>query len=58
MITLRKSEERARSTAGGRLQSAHSFSFGDYFDLKHQGHGNLLAINDDMVAPGFTSPVC
>ncbi|HUH59973.1 MAG TPA: pirin family protein [Candidimonas sp.] len=52
MITLRKSEERGRSAHGGWLQSAHSFSFGDYFDLRHQGHGNLLVINDDTVAPG------
>jgi redox-sensitive bicupin YhaK (pirin superfamily) len=52
MITIRKSEERGRSAHGGWLQSAHSFSFGDYFDLRHQGHGNLLVINDDTVAPG------
>jgi redox-sensitive bicupin YhaK (pirin superfamily) len=52
MISLRKSEERGRSTHGGWLQSAHSFSFRDYFDLKHQGHGNLLVINDDTVTPG------
>lgn len=52
MITLRKSEERGRSAHGGWLQSAHSFSFGDYFDLKHQGHGDLLVINDDTVSPG------
>ena len=52
MITLRKSEERGRSTHGGWLQSAHSFSFGSYFDIKHQGHGNLLVINDDTVAAG------
>jgi redox-sensitive bicupin YhaK (pirin superfamily) len=52
MITLRKSEERGRSAHGGWLQSAHSFSFGDYFDMRHQGHGNLLVINDDTVAAG------
>lgn len=52
MITLRKSEERGRSAHGGWLESAHSFSFGDYFDSKHQGHGNLLVINDDTVAAG------
>lgn len=52
MITLRKSEDRGRSAHGGWLQSAHSFSFGSYFDLKHQGHGNLLVINDDTVAGG------
>lgn len=52
MITLRKSEDRGRSTYGGWLQSAHTFSFGDYFDVKHQGYGNLRVINDDTVAAG------
>lgn len=52
MITLRKSQERGRSTHGGWLHSAHSFSFGDYFDIKHQGHGNLRVINDDTVSAG------
>lgn len=52
MITLRKAEDRGRSAHGGWLQSAHSFSFGDYFDLRHQGHGNLLVINDDTVTAG------
>ena len=52
MIQIRKSAERGRSAYGGWLQSAHTFSFGDYFDLKHQGHGNLLVINDDTVAAG------
>jgi len=52
MISLRKSQERGRSAHGGWLQSAHSFSFGDYFDIKHQGHGNLRVINDDTVAAG------
>src|SRR5690606_21396074 len=47
---------RGRTTHGGWLQSAHSFSFGDYFDLKHQGHGNLRVINDDIVAPGHGFP--
>lgn len=56
MITLRKSEDRGRTTHGGWLQSAHSFSFGDYFDLKHQGHGNLRVINEDIVAPGHGFP--
>jgi redox-sensitive bicupin YhaK (pirin superfamily) len=52
MITLRKAHERGHSTYGGWLQSAHTFSFGDYFDVKHQGYGNLRVINDDTVAPG------
>lgn len=51
MITIRKAEERGRSTYGGWLRSAHTFSFGDYVDLRHQGHGNLRVINDDTVAP-------
>jgi redox-sensitive bicupin YhaK (pirin superfamily) len=52
MITIRKSAERGRTTHGGWLESAHTFSFGDYFDLDHQGHGNLRVINDDTVAAG------
>jgi redox-sensitive bicupin YhaK (pirin superfamily) len=52
MITLRKSSERGRSAHGDWLRSAHSFSFGDYFDIRHQGHGNLIVINDDTVAAG------
>ena len=51
MINIRPYSERGRSSTGW-LHSAHSFSFGDYFDLRHQGHGNLLALNDDTVAPG------
>ncbi len=52
MITLRKAHERGHSTYGGWLQSAHTFSFGDYFDTRYQGYGNLRVINDDTVAPG------
>jgi redox-sensitive bicupin YhaK (pirin superfamily) len=52
MIQIRPSAERGRSTYGGWLKSHHSFSFGDYFDLRHQGHGNLLVINDDQVSAG------
>ena len=51
MITVRPSSERGRSSTGW-LHSAHSFSFGDYFDLRHQCHGNLLVLNDDTVALG------
>lgn len=51
MITVRTASDRGRSSTGW-LHSAHSFSFGDYFDLRHQGHGNLLVLNDDTVAPG------
>lgn len=51
MINIRKSAERGRASHGW-LNSAHSFSFGDYFDINHQGHGNLLVLNDDTVEPG------
>lgn len=51
MITIRKAEDRGRSTYGGWLRSAHTFSFGDYVDLRYQGFGNLRVINDDTVAP-------
>lgn len=51
MILVRKAHERGRSTHGGWLQSAHTFSFGDYFDPRHQGYGNLRVINEDIVAP-------
>ena len=47
MITLRKSAERGRASHGW-LESAHTFSFGSYFDINHQGHGNLLVLNDGI----------
>lgn len=51
MITLRPSDDRGQADLGW-LQSRHSFSFGDYFDRRHMGWGNLRVINDDRVAPG------
>lgn len=51
VITVRAASDRGRSSTGW-LHSAHSFSFGSYFDLRHQGHGNLQVLNDDTVAPG------
>jgi quercetin 2,3-dioxygenase len=35
----------------GWLDSWHSFSFGEHFDPQNQGHGQLLVLNDDRVAP-------
>lgn len=54
-LTLRRAEERGRANFGW-LDSRHSFSFGHYFDPKHQGFGPLRVINDDRVAAGGGFP--
>lgn len=48
-ITIRKASARGR-TRTNWLDSRHSFSFGDYRDPEHNGFGNLLVINDDLLA--------
>jgi len=50
-LTKRPAEERGKANFGW-LKSAHSFSFGRYYDPKHLGFGNLIVINDDLVAGG------
>jgi redox-sensitive bicupin YhaK (pirin superfamily) len=55
MITIRPAEERGRTRIDW-LDSRHSFSFGGYFDPRHQGVSALRVINDDIIAPGAGFP--
>ncbi len=51
MITLRPASERGHFDFGW-LDTWHSFSFGDYYDPRHQQFHALRVINEDWVAPG------
>lgn len=50
-FTKRPADERGTADFGW-LKSANSFSFGQYYDPKHLGFGNLIVINDDLVDGG------
>ncbi|RBW51643.1 pirin family protein [Phaeobacter gallaeciensis] len=51
-LTRRPAADRGRANFGW-LKSAHSFSFGQYYEESHMGFGNLRVINDDLVAGGM-----
>jgi redox-sensitive bicupin YhaK (pirin superfamily) len=51
MITLRKNHERG-FTKLKWLNSYHTFSFGEYYNPKHNGFSDLKVINDDIVSAG------
>lgn len=50
-IDIRRADTRFHTDIGW-LDSWHSFSFGEHYDPRNQGHGQLLVLNDDRVAAG------
>lgn len=51
-----RSEDRHMATHGW-LQSAHSFSFANYFHPEYMQFESLRVINDDIIAPGMGFPM-
>lgn len=55
MLQVRNSESRGKFALDW-LKSAHTFSFGSYFDPEHMGFRSLRVINQDTVQPGAGFP--
>jgi len=55
MVTIRCAAKRG-STRLAWLDSRHTFSFGEYYDPKHERFGVLRVINEDVIAPAGGFP--
>ena len=51
MLEVRKSEDRG-SFNHGWLDTRHTFSFSEYYDVKFMGYGVLRVINEDKILAG------